>query len=179
MLNRSLSMWGAPRGRVAAASSIPGGTWSDTFDATDSLADRRSLAGTGPFTWAADDTLCVDLAVIHARATGGGAYASVTALKQRADGVQAWYDNAQFVCNTIANVVGVEETRTDAWRAYPIPTEGLDHLQGPSTGSDPTCVDCPTAHGESLLYAEQQESTDGFTIRMLDVVIGGRRTLFE
>jgi hypothetical protein len=129
---------------------FPGGTWSDTFDATDSLADRRSLAGTGPFTWAADDTLCVDLAVIHARATGGGAYASVAALKQRADGVQAWYDNAQFVCNTIANVVGVEETRTDAWRAYPIPTEGLITLQGPSTGSD-LRVDVLDAMGRLVL----------------------------
>lgn len=115
---------------------FPGGTWSDTFVASDSLADRRSLGGAGPFTWAADDTLCVDLAVIHARATTGGAYASVAALKQRADGVQAWYENAEFSCNAITNVVRVAETATVAWRAYPIPTEGLLILSGAPPAND-------------------------------------------
>lgn len=129
---------------------FPGGMWSDIFDGADSLADRRSLGAVGPFTWAADDTLCVDLAVIHARATSGGPYASVAALKQRADGVQAWYDNVQFVCNTITNVVGVAEVGNDAWRAYPNPTEGLLTLQG-ATPTSPLPIDVLDAMGRHVL----------------------------
>lgn len=111
---------------------FPGGDWTDTFDAADVEADRRSMGSTGPFYWAADDTLCVDLAVMHARATSGGAFASVAALQQRADAVQALYDALLYTCNSFRNVVGVEESGSATLSAYPNPTTGLVTLTGPA-----------------------------------------------
>ena len=115
---------------------FPGGDWTDTYDAADVVADRRSVGSTGPFFWAADDTLCVDLAVMHARATSGGAFASVAALQQRADAVQALYDALLYTCNTFRNVVSVEETESAAWRAYPNPTTDQVTLTGPTPQTD-------------------------------------------
>jgi hypothetical protein len=111
---------------------FPGGSWSDTFVGGDADADRRSVGSAGPFTWAADDTLCMDLAVIHARATEGGAYASVGALKQRADAVQALYDAMAYTCTRFDNVVGVNEVVPEEWSAYPSPTADRVTVRGPA-----------------------------------------------
>jgi hypothetical protein len=111
---------------------FPGGSWSDTFMGGDADADRRSVGSAGPFTWAADDTLCMDLAVIHARAPEGGAYASVGALKQRADAVQALYDAMAYTCTRFENVVGVNEVVPEEWSAYPSPTADRVTVRGPA-----------------------------------------------
>lgn len=150
------AMFGSPGGvphvgpGFSSRYQFPGGTWNDIFVGSDPEADRRSVGSVGPFTWAADDTLCVDLAVIHARATSGGAYASVATLKQRADAVQAWYDNAQFTCNAITNVVGVAEVAPATWSAYPIPTEGLLTLNGTHPRTD-LRIDVLDAMGRRVL----------------------------
>ncbi|MBK9512923.1 MAG: T9SS type A sorting domain-containing protein [Flavobacteriales bacterium] len=115
---------------------FPGGSWSDTFVGGDAVADRRSVGSTGPFTWAADDTLCMDLAVIHARAPEGGAYASVVALKQRADAVQALYDAMAYTCTRFDNVVGVNEVVPEEWSAYPSPTADRVTVRGPAPRTD-------------------------------------------
>ncbi|MBK9418894.1 MAG: T9SS type A sorting domain-containing protein [Flavobacteriales bacterium] len=111
---------------------FPGGSWSDTFVGGDADADRRSVGSAGPFTWAADDTLCMDLAVIHARAPEGGAYASVGALKQRADAVQALFDAMAYTCTRFENVVGVNEVVPEEWSAYPSPTADRVTVRGPA-----------------------------------------------
>jgi hypothetical protein len=49
---------------------------------------QMAVGASGPFTMGPGDTLCMDLAFIYARAGSGGAYASVEALKLRADSVQ-------------------------------------------------------------------------------------------
>ncbi len=107
---------------------FPGGAWADT-----TVGDRRGAGATGPFVWPADDTLCFDLAVIYARADSGGPYASVVALKQRADAVQAWYDQQQFVCNTIEDVVAVRENSLPGFNAYPNPVTDRLTLYGPAS----------------------------------------------
>ena len=62
----------------------------------------------------------------------GGPYASVAALKQRADGVQSWYDAQQFVCNTIEDVVAVEEQGVPPFGVYPDPVIDRLTLNGPA-----------------------------------------------
>lgn len=128
----------------------PGGAWSGVDVLEDTTADRRSVTGAGPYTWPADDTLCFDIAVIHARASSGGPYASVAALKQRADAVQAWFDAAEFACSTISNVVAVEEKLPVAWSALPIPTDGLLTLSRPPAVTD-LRVDVLDAMGRTVL----------------------------
>lgn len=105
----------------------PGGAWTDTI-----VGDRRGAGACGPFTWSANDTLCFDLAVIYARATTGGPYASVTALKQRSDAVQTWYDGQQFVCGIIEDVVGVPELPGQVFTVYPNPVTDQLTLNGPA-----------------------------------------------
>lgn len=68
----------------------PGGTWTEAT-AGNPPGDRRTVATAGPFTLDAGGSLCLDLAFVHARATGGGPLASVDSLLLRAEAVRSWY----------------------------------------------------------------------------------------
>lgn len=107
-----------------------GGAWLDT-----TITDRRNAGVAGPFTWPVGDTLCFDLAVMYARANSGGPLASLAALVQRADAVQLWYDQQDFNCPVIENVVGVSENNTTDLSVFPNPTTGLLTLTGPAPDS--------------------------------------------
>lgn len=68
----------------------PGGSWTEA-SAGNPPGDRRSVATIGPFTLDAGEGVCLDLAYVHARASGGGPSASVDSLLVRAEAVRTWY----------------------------------------------------------------------------------------
>jgi len=72
----------------------------------------------------------MDLAFIYARAGSGGAYASVEALKLRADSVQAAYDLFNTGCTAFPTMVGIAEL-ADAHqlRVFPNPARSLVTVQ--------------------------------------------------
>ena len=84
----------------------PGGSFIEEVP-TLATPDRTAVGATGPFTMGPGDTLCMDLAFIYARASSGGAYASVEALKLRADSVQASYDGFGIGCGSYPSMVSV------------------------------------------------------------------------
>lgn len=104
----------------------PGGSFIEQ-QITLANSDRRSVGATGPFTLGPGDTLCMDLAFIYARAAGGGAYASVEALKLRADSVQAAYDVFNTGCTSYPSMVGITE-RQDAPSLLLYPNPARTHL---------------------------------------------------
>lgn len=98
-----------------------GGDFVETIQAS---IGRSSIGTSGPFTFGPGDTLCFDLAFIYARAESGYAYASVAALKFRADSVQAFYDSQWFNCGADPNLFSSVRSRANAEvvRLYPNPT---------------------------------------------------------
>ena len=105
----------------------PGGAWTDTQMFP---VDRRTISATGPYTLGPNDTLCIDLAFIYARASSGGAYASVGALKLRSDSVQAFYDAQGIACSQYPVMTGVrEQVRSAALRLFPNPATQSVTLQ--------------------------------------------------
>ncbi|MBK9514594.1 MAG: T9SS type A sorting domain-containing protein [Flavobacteriales bacterium] len=64
----------------------------------------------------------MDLAFIYARAGSGGAYASVEALKLRADSVQAAYDAYGIGCGSYPSMVSVPDVQAhEQVRLFPNP----------------------------------------------------------
>jgi hypothetical protein len=98
----------------------PGGTFMEQVP-TIATPDRRSVGATGPFTMGPGDTLCMDLAFIYARASSGGAYASVEALKLRADSVQASYDGFGIGCGSYSMVSVPTVELEERVRLFPNP----------------------------------------------------------
>ena len=102
---------------------FPGGTFVEEIP-TLSTPDRRSVGATGPFTMGPGDTLCMDLAFIYARAGSGGAYASVEALKLRADSVQSAYDAFGIGCGSYPSMVSVPDVQVhEQVRLFPNPAQ--------------------------------------------------------
>ncbi|MBK9175283.1 MAG: T9SS type A sorting domain-containing protein [Flavobacteriales bacterium] len=99
----------------------PGGSWTDDL-LSPTQPDRKSVGATGPLTLGPGDTLCIDLAFVYARASSGGAYASVEALKLRSDSVQAFYDAQGLACLQYPVMTGVsEQSAWEGLRVYPNP----------------------------------------------------------
>ncbi len=84
---------------------FPGGDHMDQFNPA--LIDRISIGATGPFTLAPQDTLCIDLAFVYARAGSGGALASRDALLTRVDSVRAFYMSHALACAEEPIMVGI------------------------------------------------------------------------
>jgi Secretion system C-terminal sorting domain len=116
---------------------FPGG---DQADTTNNYLDRQAVGSCGPFTWAANDTLCFDIALIFARTTTGDPYESVTLLKQRADAVQNWYDAQNISCSVIEDVVSVPEVAVPLLSVFPNPASGRVTLSGASPKTNSTVI---------------------------------------
>lgn len=69
---------------------VPQGPWNATLDASGILIDPRTVGGMGSFTLEPGMHVNVLVAFVHARASSGGALASVSALQQRVDSVRAF-----------------------------------------------------------------------------------------
>lgn len=82
----------------------PGGAFSPEA-LEEAPIDHRAVGATGPFQLAPGDSLCVDLAFIHARSMEDGLYASVDVLRSRADSIQAFYDAQAMRCMGISTQV--------------------------------------------------------------------------
>lgn len=85
--------------------------------------ERQSVGAAGPYDFNSGDTLCFDLAFIYARAVAGGAYASVDALKLRADSVQAFYEGQGYSCNSDPDLINgiAERAGATVLHLYPNP----------------------------------------------------------
>jgi hypothetical protein len=73
--------------------------WTETT-AGNNPGDRRGLGSVGPFDLPKTASLCIDLALVFS-ASGVSNIASVGTLQSAVDEVQAFYDNANFVCNEV------------------------------------------------------------------------------
>lgn len=98
----------------------PGEPWLDI--GSPAVPDRAQVGATGPYTLAPNDTLCIDLAFIYARASSGSAYASVEALKLRSDSVQSFYDTQGLACQNYPVMTTVLESQARQLGIFPNPT---------------------------------------------------------
>lgn len=154
--------------------------------------DIRSVGAAGPFNFASGDTLCFDLAFIYARASSGGAYASVDALKLRSDSVQAFYDAQWFDCSSdvdLFSAIKTENTKS-GFRLYPNPTRDsfvIERVSGSGAGkftihavtgalvqqgimgvgATRTTVDMKTVR--SGMYLVEVQSADGVTVQRIEI----------
>lgn len=108
---------------------FPGGAWAEMEILADAQ-DRRSLGSFGAFDFNAGDTMCVDLAFPYARATSGGASASVTALRARAEQLHTWYAAQNGSCDRVPDIhVGVPRRSAPARLVlFPNPATEVLHL---------------------------------------------------
>jgi hypothetical protein len=134
---------------------FPGGDFQDVV--TGGLGtDRRSVGATGPFTLGPGDTLCMDLAFIYARAASGGAYASVEALKLRADSVQAAYEVFNTGCTSYPSMVGMTERLVaPTLQVYPNPSLGLVTVQSDEPQHELSVLDM---QGRVLMQLQPQRA---------------------
>src|SRR5690606_7329018 len=110
---------------------LPGGAWQEN-QPTPNMPDRAAVGAAGPFNFAPGDTLCFDLAFIFARASSGGAYASVEALKLRADSIQDFYDANSIACEGFPLMTRINEIEVlNTVRLYPNPANANITLEAP------------------------------------------------
>lgn len=89
-----------------------------------------AVGAAGPFTLAPGDSLCVDLAFIHARSMEGGQYASVDMLRSRADSIQAFYDAQAMRCMGISTQVQeARDASTMRASLFPNPARNMTVVQ--------------------------------------------------
>ncbi|HQW04440.1 MAG: T9SS type A sorting domain-containing protein [Flavobacteriales bacterium] len=102
---------------------FPGGAWSEVT-AGSIPGDRKSVGSVGPFTLAANDTLCIDLAFPYAHGAGAGPLWSVPDLLQRAAAVQAFYNAQDYACNSTPDIVTAVQAKDEIAdvRLFPNPT---------------------------------------------------------
>lgn len=112
---------------------FPGGEHMDQY--SPALPDRISVGATGPFTLAPGDTLCIDLAFVHARAGSGVPYTSVELLKLRADSIRAFYEASALDCSAMPVMTSLprHEQAIPDIRAYPNPASDRIHVTAGAT----------------------------------------------
>ncbi len=94
------------------------------------MPDRLCVGAIGPYTLGPGDELCMDMAFPFARATSGGALASVAELKTRAAAIQTFYDAQQQTCGTYPSMVGLTEQHTSSnITLYPNPAHDQVTIQ--------------------------------------------------
>jgi hypothetical protein len=109
----------------AGTNGVPQGAWVDVLEPT--LPDPRMLGTMGPFTFAPGDVQEVLLAYVQARATEGGAQASLEALKARMDQVRAFTETIPGMngggsfCQQIVSSVPERHLRLRSLQLYPNP----------------------------------------------------------
>lgn len=98
-------------------------TWSEV-SAFSFPNDRRALGSTGPHTLPNGGEICLDLAIVFARADTGNNLSSVVMLKDRIQQIQAFYDSSQLSCPQAPNVsIDDELSSSPTFQLYPNPTK--------------------------------------------------------
>ena len=149
---------------------FPGGNFTETIQAP---SGRQSVGATGPFDFAPGDTLCIDMAFPFARATTGGAYASVEALKLRAIAVQAFYDAQNIGCSSNPDVAnGISETRNSTGlRLYPNPANNTLYIER-ERGTAPAQVIVRSMSGATVATAVWPREQQRLIIDLSDIAPG-------
>lgn len=113
--------------------------------------ERRSVGATGPFSWAAGETRCFDVALVFAQRTDPEDPSAIDILKARTADLRDWYDEQAYDCSFDISVA-VEElpATTNALRLYPNPSHGPVTLQR-SDARDATEVILRDATGAVVL----------------------------
>lgn len=94
--------------------------WSEVTSSTP--GDRRAIGSTGPYSLAAGEELCIDMAFVFARADTGNHLSSVLKLKERFHEVRAFYDTTDFICPKPTRVSIEQDIVANApFQLYPNP----------------------------------------------------------
>jgi hypothetical protein len=146
---------------------FPGGEHMDQF--SPALPDRISVGATGPFTLAPGDTLCIDLAFVHARAGSGVPYMSVELLKLRADSIRAFYEASALDCSAMPVMTSLprHEQAIPDIRVYPNPASDRIHV---TAGATMRWISIRDAQGRPVLDAVV--NSDNVTLDISDLARG-------
>ncbi len=93
-----LDPWGEPYTLAFPGDPVTNAGWVDG-PLSPAQPPKVYVSATGPFTLAPGDTLCADIAWIHARDSVGGHLASVTLLKEYTALIRQWYQQHIGDCN--------------------------------------------------------------------------------
>ncbi len=84
--------------------------------------DRRGIGSTGPFALQAGEEICVDMAIVFARADTGNNLNSVLKLKERIQEVHAFYDSTSHSCErSSTTAISDIEAENQPFLLYPNP----------------------------------------------------------
>lgn len=97
---------------------VPSG-WTEV-ESGNTPGDRRGIMSAGPFTLPVGGVICVDLAYPFARDYSGSNLTSLGILRERAQNIQAFYDNQGYQC-TFLTGVGTRPILDNNFNIYPNP----------------------------------------------------------
>jgi hypothetical protein len=92
------------------------------------LADYRGLMIIGPKSIAAGQKFCYDLALPFARDYNGNHLSSLALLRQRAQAIQSFFDNQNFICQSLVSV-NEESPLHKKIQLYPNPSTGVFNIK--------------------------------------------------
>jgi len=128
---------------------VPQSPWHETQQQPQ---DRRGVASMGPITFAPGDEQEILIAYVYARATSGGALASVTALQHRVDSIATFAATIPGImapgspCDALPLSIAQHAKNTTALNVYPMPANDHATIVTSNQGTGRT-IQILDAHG--------------------------------
>ncbi|MEM7655367.1 MAG: T9SS type A sorting domain-containing protein [Bacteroidota bacterium] len=132
-----------------------------------SPGDRRGLGSCGPFTLPAGGTLCVDVALIYARADSGDQLASLPLLRTRTQEIQTFYEGNKTACDLYPDPVISNLAQSPVpfpLQIFPNPTSDWIHIQPSAAAGNLEIMDLQG----KLLLARRIQPNQGQQISLKD-----------